>query len=497
MGGFIVLPKDAGEPIEQVESRYAKSLAVFQKKNLELDCRWVRDDFVAYRYKKMFPGQESSVEFANGDFVFSTGTFIYDNHTGSPALKLFFDDFVAGRPMEHKAAGNFTVVVFANGELSLISDYCGYHPVFLDEELGAVSSSFMALARAGSHRRLNPHAMYEFLLHGFFVGAETLLSGIRQLDSRNVWRIRPNIAGTTRTPAYDPLPTAPSIPELVETISAKLGAYFSMLARLFPGDIGLALSGGYDSRHMTALLTSAGVTPYLYVYGGATSSDVRVALNIAKGEGLDIEHTDKSTMPKVGIEAFAANIERDLYFFDGIKPLGVINDGTDLTMRLSRAGKARLQLNGAGGEIYREIWNLADRSINLESFLRLRYDRASYKFLRQPFDSRAYFSVFSEKVRNILGIERASITRKEAEMLFPFLRNRFASNNNLANSQISDTLLPFMETQFVFPSFDIPIRYKYCGNLHAALIRAKSGHRPLRIGLWHQLFRSDPLALST
>jgi hypothetical protein len=59
-------------------------------------------------------------------------------------------------------------------------------------------------------------------------------------------------------------------------------------------------------------------------------------------------------------------------------------------------------------------------------------------------------------------------------MLFPFLRNHFACANNLANSQISDSLLPFMESRFVYPSFDIPIQYKYCGRVHAALIRKAS-----------------------
>ena len=79
-----------------------------------------------------------------------------------------------------------------------------------------------------------------------------------------------------------------------------------MLSSLFPGDIGSALSGGYDSRHMTALLLSVGETPHLYVYGDSSSSDVRVAKNIALGERLELDHVDKGALAKVTQQAYWA-----------------------------------------------------------------------------------------------------------------------------------------------------------------------------------------------
>jgi hypothetical protein len=82
-----------------------------------------------------------------------------------------------------------------------------------------------------------------------------------------------------------------------------------------------------------------------------------------------------------------------------------------------------------------------------------------------------YFARFAEKVRKTLDIERNWITRREVEMLFPFLRNLFAAPNNAANSQISDSLIPFMEPIFIFPSFDIPVRLKYYGRLQAEIIK--------------------------
>ncbi|MBM4197195.1 MAG: hypothetical protein FJ197_08895 [Gammaproteobacteria bacterium] len=495
MGSFIVVARMPGESVEGVQDRCSRALEVFQQKELRLDARLVRDGFVAFRYRKLFARHESLLEFDNGDFIFATGTFIYDGATGRQALSRFFSDRSAGRPTEKKTAGNFTLVIYADATLRVMSDYCGYHPVYHHQPSGAVSNSFLALARMSPQRRLHPQALHEYLLHGFFAGRETLLDGIEVLDSDRLWQVMPSSGSSAREPAFDPLPDSPEFAALVEAVSAEFADYFSQLAGAFPDRIGSALSGGYDSRHMTALLSGTGVPRYLYVYGGRSSSDVRVALQIAAGEGFEVEHVDKSTFPRVGPDEFAARVERDFYFFDGIKPVGLLDDGSDMATRLQRAQYAQLQLNGAGGEIYREIWNIGDRSIDLRTFLRLRFDRGAYDFLRAPFDDHEYFAAFGAKVRSVLRIERDYITRREGEMLFPFLRNRFARSNNLSNAQISDSLLPFMETRFVFPSFDIPIRYKYAGQFHAALIRAASP-AIARYGSDYGINFSDPVPLA-
>lgn len=509
MGGFIVIPKAADQSAEEVEARYGKSLDVFRRKNLELDVRLVRRDFVAYRYRKLLADSESAVEFDNGDFAFCTGTFIYDGATGRNAVARYYEDASRAAVDEARIAGNFHLLLWLRGELWSLSDYCGYYPVYLDEGSGAISSSFLAAAMLGDRREVVGQAFYEYLLHGFFVHEETLLRGVRLLDGRQRWRLLPGPpAGETRQPAFRALPPGVALPELVDAIAGEHRDYYAVLARLFHADIGAALSGGYDSRHMLALLRQAGETPYLYVYGAPDSPDVVVARHIARDESLALDHTDKGGAPKIDAGRLQETVERDFYFFDGIKPLGLIDDGSDLDTRFARARRAALQLNGAGGEIYREIWNIGDRSCSMIEFLKMRFDCGDYRFCRGKFDVNGYFSRFAEKVRSILDTKGDTLSRSQAEMLFPFLRNKFAQANNLANSQISHSLLPFMESRFVFPSFAIPIRYKYCGEIHAALIRAAypslgryrsayginfSGEIPLRYRLRKALERQLPL----
>jgi asparagine synthase (glutamine-hydrolysing) len=258
---------------------------------------------------------------------------------------------------------------------------------------------------------------------------------------------------------------------MVEQVSRELVSFFECLIKVSGGVIGTALSGGYDTRLMLAILRSLGHTPYMYVYGHLNSSDVNIATMISRGEHLPLEHIDKSEFKPQTSDSFASCIEQQIYFFDGIKPLGIVDDGSDLTSRFDRANKANLQLNGAGGEIYREIWNLSDRNINLLDFIKMRFDRGTYEFCHSPFDTHVFFETLSQKIQHILQIDRSWLTRREAEILFPFLRNYFASANNAANNQISYSLIPFMEPKFIFPSLDIPIKYKYCGEFQAKLIK--------------------------
>src|SRR5262249_24927246 len=300
----------------------------------------------------------------------------------------------------------------------------------------------------------------------------TILRDVQIIDSRRIHNLLPESAQQERHPPYQVIPSNTPFNETTRLIAEQLLRYFRILGKAFGNSIGTALSGGYDSRLMLALLRRTENTPIVYVYGSSDSSDVKVAKAIARGEGIKLEHIDKRSFPKVGPEEIGRSVERELYFFDGIKPLGLFDDGTDLATRFDRASKATLQLNGAGGEIYREIWNIGNRKTDLVTFLRMRFDRRVYSFCRNSFELSDYFEQFAAKVRRSLGFDRSWIARREAEMLFPFLRNWFAAPNNAANNQISYSLLPFMEPEFILQSFELPIHFKYCGKLEANLIKA-------------------------
>lgn len=474
MGGFIVLPRLNNEPVNALEQRCQKSLEVFNKKQLKLDTRLVRDNFIAYRYQKILNNRPCSLEFDNGDFIFYTGAFLYKNNIGTQALKSFYQDHLAQQVEERDIAGNFSLVVFSQNQLYYYGDYCGYYPVYYHEKSLAFSNSLIAIAHLNDSQTIRAHEFYEYLFHGFLIGGQTYLEGVNFFASNHIYKIGKELESIRRIPAYSPVSPTAEFDELVEIIAQDYKRYYETLATAYSGSIASALSGGFDTRHMLASLRQVQVDPYLYVYGKDNDSDVTVAKAIAAGENLKLDHVNKGKTPKRSVEEFSQAVLRDLYFFDAVKSVGIIDDGSDIETRLSRAEHAELQLNGAGGEIYREIWNIGNRSIDLTTFTRMRFDRGDYSFCQDIFDHGPYFSRFNKKIHQILDTKNDPITRSQAEMLFPFLRNHFAQANNAANNQITDSLLPFMETYFVYPSYDLPIEYKYCGRFHSALIRAAS-----------------------
>ncbi|WP_438992908.1 hypothetical protein [Pseudemcibacter sp.] len=89
-------------------------------------------------------------------------------------------------------------------------------------------------------------------------------------------------------------PSSASYDELLYEQATLIKRQMETIVSAYGKNITTALSGGYDSRLLLSLLIDAGVTPQLYVYGENSSPDVLVAKSIEKGEGLEINHVDKS-----------------------------------------------------------------------------------------------------------------------------------------------------------------------------------------------------------
>lgn len=477
MGGIFICPRNSGESLDEVEEKYKRSLQVFDKKGLTLDRRVPRSSFIAYRFRKCIEDDSGwhFLDRQDGDFVLTSGTMIYNKKVGKSALADLFEDFCESQQIDKKLLGNYCVVICRNNELWVLNDYLSYYPVYVDSTRTVISNSFLAVARSKPDSQVNVQEFFEFLLHGFFVNSKTILSDVHTIDSKKIWQIHPQKLGVDRdvnAALSTHFTQSESIDEIVYSVKNSLCTYFDTLGKAFGGKVGSALSGGYDTRLMLALIRKLGLSAYLHVYGDEVSSDVLVAKKIANGEGISLVHVDKSLFPRQDPDEFSSGMEHRLYFFDGLNPLGIIDDGRDIGTRLDRARQASLQLNGAGGEIYREVWNLPDGRVDIDKFVRARFDRGAYDFCRPSFDRKTYFSNFGDKIKGKLEIDRSYLERNEAELMFALVRNVFAANNNSSNNQVSYALLPFMEAQFVFPSATIPIKYKYYGQLQAALINS-------------------------
>jgi len=212
-----------------------------------------------------------------------------------------------------------------------------------------------------------------------------------------IHRLRPGYAQTPKRMSVSGLAGA-TMEEQQDVVADALLGIFRTIQRNFGGRVCAALSGGYDTRLMLALLRATGAAPALYVYGTADSDDVRVARDICRGEGLDLHVYDKSAHPRVDADGFRAALAAQFYLVDGLGPVGAVDDGADLFTRRRRAHGGNLQLNGGGGEIFRDFWKLPETPVGVEAFVRARLDVVAPSLFTDAFDPKAYVDAVAHQV---------------------------------------------------------------------------------------------------
>jgi asparagine synthase (glutamine-hydrolysing) len=472
MGGFLLIRKNGKTRLEEIEESYKESIVVFHKKGLKLARKIVRKHLIIFHYHKHFGSEENIYEFGHDDFILSFGTFLYKDKTGPYALQALFEDFLNNNIIHYELCGHYAIVISVRSHVYCFNDYLGLYRVYFDTDQKAFSNSFLAVSKTVKEKTVASQELYEYVFHEAFFGGKTVFKEIELLDSKSIWKILPEIQETPKKLVPLLQPHSKNITEIVQAFAETQIEYFTMLKNNYGDNITSGLSGGYDTRLMLALMRKVGISPNLYVYGDDTARDVEIAKTIAKGEGLKLEHINKSNYPNVELHDFHEILSRNFYGFDGLGNTGIFDNGSDLDTRMQRAKGAAVQLNGVGGEIYRNNGKLPDQEITVQSFIRSKYRLPDYSMRTHPLEKDLFYSNLEEKLKATLSIDGERMTRQQVEMHFPFFLYKYCSSiNSSINNQFSYSLTPFTEARFVYPSFIIPLRNKNFGVFHCSLIQ--------------------------
>ena len=293
------------------------------------------------------------------------------------------------------------------------------------------------------------------------------------IDSRSLWQISPDFQTIEKPVPFSGLKERNSFEGIVDEIGSTMTEYFSTLKDIFGDQICTALSAGFDSRGMLAYLRKVGVAPYVYVYGSDSSLDVSIARRIARDEGFEIDVEDRNSYPVQDVEQYTQLLAKHFYMYDGLGyEWGVFGSGFDMATRSKRAEKARLQLQGGGGEIFRNRWLLTDKPFNAMAVLKSRWDSINDGIMTDRFDKNSFFGNLLDKSSRIVNIRDNNLDRRQIEVLHPFFAlNYWLGNNNRINNQYAYAMTPYMNLETVLQSFDIPLSFKNQGSLHSALIK--------------------------
>jgi hypothetical protein len=405
-------------------------------------------------------------------FAVAAGTFLYDGAVGAEALRRFAaaEDQTAALT---EANGHFALVLRRGARTLLLRDRVGAFEVFLDDTLNVISTSFLAIARTLRRVRANPQEIYEYVFSGGSLGNATPVTGVRRLGFGE--RVALDTVPIVERMEYPrlPRPRTDGATAAADDILHSLLAYTSMLGRVFDGRIKLALSGGYDSRFLLALFLHDDVSPNLFVYGASDSRDVLAARRIAAAEGLRLRHIDPSLLPPISRDDVPGLVAAKFHREDGLPSGGVFDSGIDLLQRADRHAPGFLHVNGGGGEVFRNFFNLLDRGISLREFVWMFYSQYDRNDCVRDFDPTTYEDQISGKISTLLGIEKRSLDRYEVESLYCYFRCRsWFGRENSVNSRFGYSVLPFYERRIVDMALAVPTRQKYFGNFEARMIRA-------------------------
>jgi asparagine synthase (glutamine-hydrolysing) len=431
------------------------------------------NNYVLAVFPKRQASEPSIVRFPNGDFAFACGTLIYDNLVGKAAAASFYHDWAARREPSGKAIGHYAVILRKGDETEIVLDSFGGFLVFYDSARQIASSSFLAVASALDHVTLGAQGACEYVFNGVVSGNATIFDEVLLAPVNARITVGQRGIEIRRRPLE--VPTAVSTESFETTVERSLellDRYFAAVAASFGGRVSCALSGGYDSRLILALLRRHGIHPRVYVYGPPGDKDVGLARAIAEGEGFALEVVDKDKQLAVAPSEFGAVAHENFLVNDGYTWGGIFTNGAEAAQRASRVSGNVLALNGGGGEIWRNFFYLLDRTYSPREILWSFYSRFDPETCTSAFDEEAYFRRLEDKLTTLIGDPLPSLPRPLVEWLYHYFRCRtWDGRINNINNTYGYVALPFLERPVTEHASAIPIGWKNHGAYEAELIR--------------------------
>lgn len=412
------------------------------------------------------------------------GSVYWKGCSGQVLLQRLLSDDASPQQMPwDEFVGSFAMVLSNRTGIWCLNDALGLQKIYQTSDGRIASTSFMVCRATLRNAQVNRQRAQEYVLFGANHGAETPVRDVgiadptlaRRLDQYGVLTVHPP-QRLRRACTFS------SANHAVSSIASIINDSFADMLRAYGPDVGMALSGGFDSRLILAALDGLDVRPALYVYGGPADADVTVASTIAKSIGLPINCIDKQALDRTLPPLSAASLNECLRFFDGIPCDGALDRGSDRSTRLQQVQGGRLNLNGGGGEILRNFFYLPDRDFSAAQIVGTFYSNWRREVFKTDEEREDFAAMVADGILDCLGHESGTqmarnrrLPRSDVELTYTLFRLRYwMGRNNSIATRYGNFLTPLVQPNLVALCASIPLGWKGHGQLEAAIIRELS-----------------------
>ena len=468
-GAFFLICQGPGEDRAHEVNKLQKAFAELGFSPPEM----VRTEgYVLAAYPKFQNGSAGLKRYQNGDFAFVCGT-CFSEGIGLADAASLYEGTASTSCLRQKTMGHYAAVIKRNGRTEIRLDGFGGYHLFYNLEARIVSSSFYAICSVLSRLTLSQQSAYEYVFNGVVSGDETLFSEVKLASIQATIIVWPHALKVVRPtlPITRKFKSARRDASLRESI-ALLDRFFSVVKLTFGDRVRCALSGGYDSRLILAFLRRHSVIPSVYVYGRAQEGDVRVAAQIARGEGFPLDVIDKDDRPVVSPTEFMETAHRNFLATDGYGYAGIFHNGAETEELARRVVGNTIAVNGGGGEIFRNFFYLLDREYTISEILWSFYSQFNPATCTALFDSKGYYRGLERKVLQLLDSDERGLPRPTVEWLYHSFRCRsWDGKVDTIAGWYGFTAMPYLERPISEHASALPLRSKRHGAYEAELIR--------------------------
>jgi asparagine synthase (glutamine-hydrolysing) len=248
------------------------------------------------------------------------------------------------------------------------------------------------------------------------------------------------------------------------------------------------ITGGRDSRVLTAILLKNDIPARYITEGEPGSADVEIARLIAAQYGLDHDLVTKNS--SAVLEQWDECSNRIVRRCDGMVSIWQIADVMD-----SPVGVYETLLSGLGGEVARGYYYTP-----LDAMTQLSVDDVVDRLAVSNYEGLVDADLTAEVARHtreyighVFDMGHRGVDAIDIFYLYEPMR-RWGGTNMRKAAWRSDTFIPMMDLPFIEAAFSMPARYRCCHALHKELLRVLEPRLldvPLDRGSWP---RDWPLA---